>query len=239
MFHALYSEVTARGSNQTSPYYLNISDFADSFIQIPTSNVSVSSSTISSTYLAGRAALYDSANVKVGTCSASFLCMENADGFYNDISNYISVDSGLVVSWFTPTTLINLELDSIINSMVTECMVTASTKIGVNPFTDRPTASLFPLIVVKFIFNSQGQGRYSVESFETPLYIVCTNSYSEPSKRKGVAGHAIIPSILSGLRRFIFRVGACRCSCAHMESGSAGIQFKIRKCGNCGVGDRL
>lgn len=115
-------------------YYLNISDFAESFIQIPTSNVSGSSSTISSTYLAGRAPLYNQNNQKVGTCSASFLCMQNADGIYTDISNYLSVDSGLIVSWLTPSTLINLELDSIINSMVTECMVTASTKVGVNPY---------------------------------------------------------------------------------------------------------
>lgn len=121
-------------SKQTLTYYLSIADFAQSFIQIPTSNVSGSSSTISSTYLAGRAAIYNQANEKVGTCSASFLCMQNEDGIYTDISNFLSVDSGLIVSWFTPTTLINLELDSIIHSMVTECMVTASTKVGVNPF---------------------------------------------------------------------------------------------------------
>lgn len=121
-------------NKETTTYYLYISDFAQSFIEIPTSNVAVDSSTISSKYLAGRAALYNENNIKFGTCSASFLCMQNADGIYTDISNYISVDNGLVVSWFTPTTLINLELDSIIHSMVTECMVTASTKIGVNPF---------------------------------------------------------------------------------------------------------
>lgn len=73
-------------------------------------------------------------NEKVGTCSASFLCMQNADGIYTDITNYLSVDNGLVISWLTPTTLINLELDSIIHSMVTECLVVASTKIGFNPF---------------------------------------------------------------------------------------------------------
>lgn len=128
--HALYGTVQA----DTQTYYLNISDFADSFIEIPTSNVSGSSSTISSKYLAGRAALYNSDNQKVGTCSASFLCMQNADGIYTDISNFISVDNGLIVTWFTPTTLINLELDTIINSMVTECMVTASTKVGIAPF---------------------------------------------------------------------------------------------------------
>lgn len=134
--HALYGNDKACKSNnqqQTLTYYLYITDFAQSMIEIPTSNVSIDSSTISSTYLAGRAALY-SGNQKVGTCSASFLCMQNADGIYTDISNFLSVDNGLVVTWFTPTKLINLELDSIIHSMVTECMVVASTKIGVNPF---------------------------------------------------------------------------------------------------------
>ena len=85
-------------------------------------------------YLAGRSAIYNNDNKKVGTCSASFLCMQNEDGIYTDISNFISVDNGLIVSWFTPTALVNLELDTIINSMVTECMVEASTKIGVNPY---------------------------------------------------------------------------------------------------------
>ncbi len=115
-------------------YYLYVEDFINSFIAIPTSNVSVDSSTISSKYLAGRAPIYNKQGKKVGTCSASFLCMQNTDGIFTDISNYLSVDNGLVISWFTPTTLINLELDSIIHSMVTECIVKASTKIGFNPF---------------------------------------------------------------------------------------------------------
>lgn len=115
-------------------YYLYAEDFIKSFIEIPASNVSSDSSTISSKYLAGRAAVYNELNEKVGTCTASFLCIQNEDGIYTDISNFLSVDNGLVVSWFTPTTLINLELDSIIHSMVTECIVLASTKIGFNPF---------------------------------------------------------------------------------------------------------
>lgn len=115
-------------------YYLYIEDFIKSFVEIPTSNVSIDSSTISSRYLAGRAPIYNEHNEKVGTCSASFLCMQNADGIYTDISNYLSVDNGLIISWFTPTTLLNLELDSIVHSMVTKCIVAASTKIGFNPF---------------------------------------------------------------------------------------------------------
>lgn len=115
-------------------YYLFVEEFIESFIAIPTSNVAVDSSTISSKYLAGRASIYNVRDKNVGTCSASFLCMQNETGIYTDISNYLSVDTGLVISWFTPTTLINLELDSIIHSMVTECIVEASTKIGFNPF---------------------------------------------------------------------------------------------------------
>ena len=92
--------------------------------------------TTDSKYFAGIANIYiagDGQN-SVGRCSASFLCYKNDNRFYTDISNYISVDNGLIVSWLTPTTLINLELDSIINGMVTECIVVASTKIGPNPF---------------------------------------------------------------------------------------------------------
>lgn len=129
LIHSLYAT-----QPPTQTYYLNVEDFALSFIEIPTSNVAVDSSTIASSYLAGRAPLYTTDNQKVGTCSASFLNMQNADGIYTDISNYITVDNGLIVTWFTPTKLINLELDSIINGMVTECMVTASTLVGVNPY---------------------------------------------------------------------------------------------------------
>lgn len=118
----------------TLTYYLFIQDFIASFIEIPTSNVLVDSTTISSRYLAGRAPLYNELNVQVGTCSASFLCIQNATGIYTDISNYLSVNNGLIVTWFTPTTLLNLELDTIVHSMVTECLVVASTKVGFNPF---------------------------------------------------------------------------------------------------------
>ena len=54
-------------------------------------------------------------------------------GIVNDlrVTNRIIL---LIVSWFTPTKLINLELDSIIHSMVTKCIVKASTKIGFNPY---------------------------------------------------------------------------------------------------------
>lgn len=131
------SRVKISKKHKQLSYYLYTEDFIKSFIEIPTSNVSVDSSTISSKYLAGRASIYNRQDEKVGTCSASFLCMQNENGIYTDISNYLSVDNGLVISWFTPTTLINLELDSIIHSMVTECLVVASTKIGFNPFYGR------------------------------------------------------------------------------------------------------
>jgi hypothetical protein len=120
--------------SQELSYYLYISDFIDSFIEIPTSNLASTTLTLESSYLAGRAAVYDKKNKKVGTCSASFLNMQNEDGIYTDISNFLSIDNGLIVSWFTPTKLVNLLEDSLVNSMVTECMVVATTKIGINPF---------------------------------------------------------------------------------------------------------
>ncbi len=119
---------------QTITYYLIIADFALSFIEIPTSNYSGSGTTTASSYLAGRAPIYNVNNEPVGTCSASFLNMQTSDGIFTDISNYIATDSGLIVTWFTPTTLINLELDSVINSMVTECTVVVTTKVGVSAF---------------------------------------------------------------------------------------------------------
>lgn len=134
--HALHYEDHLLAKNKKSKlvYYLYIQDFLDSMIAIPTSNVSVNSSTLDSSYLAGRAPIYKQGGQKFGVCSASFLCMQNQDGIFSDIANYLVVDNGLIVSWLTPSTLANLELDSIIHGMVTECIVTASTKVGFNPF---------------------------------------------------------------------------------------------------------
>ena len=136
-------------------YFLNVTDFINSLIEIPATPIpppsrptptpyprphphfpDLHNTTTDSKYFAGIANIYTPGDDQdsVGRCSASFLCFKNNDRFYTDISNYISVDNGLIVSWLTPTTLINLELDSIINGMVTECIVVASTKIGPNPF---------------------------------------------------------------------------------------------------------
>jgi len=120
--------------SKTITYYLYIADFTQSFIEITTSNVSKDSSTIASSYLAGKAPIYNVNNMKAGTCSASFLSMQTGDGIFTDISNYLAADNGLIVTWFTPTRLINLELDSIIHSMVTECIVKVTTKVGFSPF---------------------------------------------------------------------------------------------------------
>ena len=128
---------TPNGTPMT--YFLNVTDFINSLIEIPARpirNPHIQNTTLDSKYLAGLANIYipgDDQN-SVGRCSASFLCFKNDQRFYTDISNFISVNNGLIVSWFTPTTLINLELDRIINGMITECIVVAATKIGVNPF---------------------------------------------------------------------------------------------------------
>ena len=131
---------TPNGESMT--YFLKVREFIEGLIEIPATPIPPHfpnpphNRTTDSKYLAGIANIYMPGDDQdsVGRCSASFLCFKNNDRFYTDISNYISVDNGLIVSWLTPTTLINLELDSIINSMVTECIVVAATKIGPNPF---------------------------------------------------------------------------------------------------------
>ena len=135
---------------QPMKYFLKVNEFIASLVEIPSMPIAfptptptptphfpdVDNTTSASKYLAGIANIYLPGDDQhsVGRCSASFLCFKNNDRFYTDISNFISVNNGLIVSWLTPTTLINLELDSIINGMVTECIVVASTKIGPNPF---------------------------------------------------------------------------------------------------------
>ena len=131
--------VPTTDTNEPMTYFLKVTDFINSLIEIPAHpirNPHIHNTTTDSKYLAGIANIYIPGDDQhsVGRCSASFLCFKNDQRFYTDISNYISVDNGLIVSWFTPTTLADLELDSIVNKMVTECIVVAATKIGVNPF---------------------------------------------------------------------------------------------------------
>ncbi len=114
----------------TITYSLSVAEFIGSFIDIPTSNVSATGTTVDSSYLAGRAALLNSDNVTVGTCSASFLNLQNSTDVFSVISNYIETVDGLIVTWFTPTNLLNLELDSLVNGMVTEAIVKVTTKVG-------------------------------------------------------------------------------------------------------------
>jgi Coenzyme PQQ synthesis protein D (PqqD) len=129
----------ATPNGEPMTYFLKVTDFINSLIEIPAKPIrghGIHNTTTDSKYLAGIANIYIPGDDQhsVGRCSASFLCYKNDERFYTDISNYISVDNGLIVSWFTPTTLIDLVLDDIINSMVTEAIVVAATKIGPNPF---------------------------------------------------------------------------------------------------------
>jgi hypothetical protein len=145
-------------------YFLNVVDFIQSLVQIPAAPVNfnkfknpktgkpldLENTTTATQYLAGIANLYaldlfGNTVGSVGRCSASFLCFQvpsldprgtdpHHPRTYTDIANFISLDNGLIVSWFTPTFLADLGLDSAIRGMVTECIVVAATKIGVNPF---------------------------------------------------------------------------------------------------------
>jgi hypothetical protein len=108
-------------------YYLNIDEFVNNLVDIP---VTVSSN-IASAYFASRAPIYQvGSTTSIGVCSASFLCINNGDNVFVDISNYININNGLIVSWFTPTTVEALELDQIIYAMITQAIVRVVTRIG-------------------------------------------------------------------------------------------------------------
>ena len=115
-------------------YHLLIADLESSLIGIPTSNVSSGSSTIASQYLAGTTALFDEHGTKVGTYSASFLSMQTADGITTSIENHLATDAGLIVTWSTIAAPVDLQLDSILDSIATESTVTVNTKSGSSAF---------------------------------------------------------------------------------------------------------
>lgn len=121
-------------------YYIYASDFLDNSTTIQTTITDLSNN---SSYFAGRAPLYVSnTTTPCGTCAATFLSIQTPtvdyptapSNIYTDISNYLTVDNGLIISWLTPSNPVNLEIDSILDSMVTECIVKSTTKIGVNPY---------------------------------------------------------------------------------------------------------
>ena len=113
----------------TLSYYLVVSDFLNNVITIPTSNLNYNPN-LTSLYFSGVSKIYDTfTQQEKGNCSASFLCIN--DGVVNlQISNYLYTTDGLIISWFTPTTLPNLIIDELIFGLVTECEVTVTTKVG-------------------------------------------------------------------------------------------------------------
>ena len=141
-------ETGARGARGATPqtgstvgagtFYLVTSDLIDSLIQVPTSNVSGTSSTIASSYLAGTAPVFNSSNVQVGTYSGSFLSLQTADGISTSASSVLSSNTGVNASWISPTTLADLQLETIVGSVVAESRVTVSTRVGASPLFGKP-----------------------------------------------------------------------------------------------------
>ena len=144
------AQVSAELLPSLPTYFLNVIDFIQSLVQIPAAPVKfknnsgkqgsgLENTTTATQYLAGIASVYalDGKTAgPVGRCSASFLCFQipsldpsgtdpHHPRTYTDIANYLSLDNGLIVSWLTPTTLADLELDTQVRGMVTECIVVA------------------------------------------------------------------------------------------------------------------
>uniref|UniRef100_A0A6C0D1N9 Uncharacterized protein n=1 Tax=viral metagenome TaxID=1070528 RepID=A0A6C0D1N9_9ZZZZ len=111
-------------------YYLDVEEFVTNLVELPVISITGAPPSAS---IAARAPLYKvGSTTPIGTCSASFLCLNDGENVFVDISNFINIENGLIVSWFTPTTIQALELDQIIYAMITQAIVRVSTKIG-NP----------------------------------------------------------------------------------------------------------
>jgi hypothetical protein len=139
------SLVNTANLNQEFPtltYYLLTEDFIKNIIKVESAPLNPNNEITDSLYIYGNTKLYNEDDISVGICSASFMCSKNAKFSYTDITNYISLDNGLIVSWLTPSFVVNLEVDNIINGLVTECIVKCTTKIGDSSFFYGKTANL-------------------------------------------------------------------------------------------------
>lgn len=124
-------------------YFIDANAFLNSFVEIPTSNVSVDSTTISSSELAGSTPVYNSSGTAVGTFSATFLSVQNSSGITTDVTAFFRTSSGLDATWSTPATSVNLELSSIEHALLGESRVAVNTKVGSSYF-----AKSYDLVVV-------------------------------------------------------------------------------------------
>jgi hypothetical protein len=73
----------------------------------------------------------------VGTFSVTFLSIQNAQGITTSIENHIETNGGLIVNWPTLAAPANLDLSTLMASIVTENIVTDTTKSGSSVFFGR------------------------------------------------------------------------------------------------------
>jgi hypothetical protein len=109
-------------------YYLLTPDFVSSAIAIPTSNVSPSSTTLASQYLAATSAVFDSKGNRVGTYSASFLSMQTSNGITTSIENHFVASTGMITSWLTTAAPASFDLDTVLASVATQSRVAVTTR---------------------------------------------------------------------------------------------------------------
>jgi hypothetical protein len=125
---------TTTSASPTGPenthYLIKSDELILSLVQLPTSNVDGSSTTIASTYLYGRSNLYDLDSVKVGTYSATFIALQDSNGIYVDISNSLVTDGGVVFNWQTTEPIANLELSTIVDAIKSDRSLTIDSSIS-------------------------------------------------------------------------------------------------------------
>lgn len=125
---------TSPSTGSAGTYFVDADSFVNSFIEIPTSDVSGTSTTLASEYFVGSAPVTNSHGRQVGTFSAKFVAMQSVSGITVDVDAYFRTSSGLDTTWSTFQTVSNLELDSIEAALVGESRVAVDQKVGSSYF---------------------------------------------------------------------------------------------------------
>ncbi len=135
-------------------YFVIADDLVQNLIEVPTSNVSIGSGTISSRYLAGTVPLYNADGTTVGVFSVTFLLMQTADGISADLTGYLSTSDGLTLTWAAPTTVVDLQLDTIVGSVVGEGSQNVTAIAGSAHFTGHVFRLAFSAVGSRIYFDA-------------------------------------------------------------------------------------
>ena len=122
---------------QTPKFNVNVdgTEFLMNTLLVPT--VSVANPDNESKYFINNAKLRDNKNNEVGDYNVTILCMKTNNYYYITVTNNITLNNGLILSWIASSKATSLTPAELLSGMVTECHVRSNVKVGENPYYNR------------------------------------------------------------------------------------------------------